>query len=364
MKILNILATAKTGGIEVLCKNIVIGSKEDNRICCLFEKGEIYDELKSKGIKVFSTVECNKNIFEIVKKLESYCKKEKIDILIMHHGGMTCNVIYLLLKRKLKNVKFVRYLHGCFDNYSFGNDGNFVKRALVKFFMQKALDISDLIIYISKAARKSFEDVFKIENNKSIIIYNGIPNKFFENCINKRNVTNITYIGRLSKLKGINLLIEAIGKIYKHNENIKLIVTGDGEEKSNLEKTVKKLYINKAVDFTGRKTNVIPILDSADIFVYPSICEEGFGISVVEAMARGCIPITFNKGGLPEIITNGINGVIVKETSSDALAQAIEYVLNMDDEEKNKMRLEARKKAENFTIDNTIQQIEKALKSL
>lgn len=364
MKILNILATAKTGGIEVLCKNIVLKSKEDNRIFCLFEEGEIYEELKNKGIKIFSTVNYKKNILKITKALYEYCKDEKIDVVIVHHGGMTCNIIYLLLKRKLKNVKFVRYLHGCFDNYSFGNDGNFVKRALVKFFMQKALDVSDLIIYISKAARKSFEDVFKIENNKSIIIYNGIPNKFFENYINKKNVTNITYIGRLSKLKGINLLIEAVGKIYKNNENIKLIVTGDGKEKGNLEKTAKKLYINNAVDFTGRKTDVIPILDCADIFVYPSICEEGFGISVVEAMARGCIPITFNKGGLPEIITNGVNGIIVKETSSDALAQAIEYVLNMDDEEKNKMRIEARKKAENFTINNTIQEIEKALKSL
>ena len=62
MKILNLLAAEQTGGIEVLCQNIVVKSKEDNRICCLFGEGEIFDNLKEKGITIFSTKSLNKNI--------------------------------------------------------------------------------------------------------------------------------------------------------------------------------------------------------------------------------------------------------------------------------------------------------------
>lgn len=172
MKILNLLAKGGTGGIEVLCKNIVFKSEEDNRVCCLFGKGEIYEFLKYNNAKVFSTDDLKKNIFKIVNKIEKYCIDEKIDIIIDHHGGINCNLIFILLKKRLKNVKFVRYMHACFDNYSFGNDGNTLKRVLVKKVMNKAINESDLIIYISEAVKKSFERQFKIKNKKSVVIYN------------------------------------------------------------------------------------------------------------------------------------------------------------------------------------------------
>ena len=69
MKVLNLLATGGTGGIEVLCKNIAIESNIDNAFWFLFEEGEIYDELKKRGKKVFSSK--NKNILKniAIKKI-------------------------------------------------------------------------------------------------------------------------------------------------------------------------------------------------------------------------------------------------------------------------------------------------------
>lgn len=172
MKILNLLAECGTGGIEVLCKNIIFNTEEDYRVCCLFGKGNIYEVLKKSNAKIFATDDLNKNIFKIVDKIEKYCIDEKIDIVIDHHGGINCNLIFLLLKKRLKNVKFVRYMHACFDEYSFGNDGNIIKRMLVKNIMNKAINESDLIIYISEAVKNSFESQFKIKNKRSVVIYN------------------------------------------------------------------------------------------------------------------------------------------------------------------------------------------------
>lgn len=281
MKILNLLATGRTGGIEVLCRNIMLTSKEDNRICFMFDEGEIYSELKNKlgEKKVLSTKNLNHNTIKIANFIEKYCIKEKIDIIIMHHGELKNNIIYLLLIKKLPNVKFVRYLHGCFDNKSFGNEGNFIKRKLVKIVMNKALKKSDLIIYISRAVKNSFEKVFNIKNKNNLIIYNGIPDKFFNvsrKVKSDKNIINIGFVGRLEDIKGVNVLIDAFAKVYANYHNVKLIITGNGREEANLKKMVDNYHINNAVRFTGRKNDIIPILDEINIFAYPSICEEGF----------------------------------------------------------------------------------------
>ena len=286
---------------------------------------------------------------------------------------MKCNIIYLMLMKKLKDVKFIRYLHGCFDKYSFGNDGNFIKRFLVKKVMNKALKQSDLIIYISEAVKRSFENIFNIKNKNNKVIYNGIPDTFFdrkftENKAEEKNNDNkyiqISYVGRLAKLKGVDILLQAVAELQDEIKKVRLNIVGEGEEENNLKEEVKKLKIEKYVTFYGRKKDVIPILDKTDIFVYPSICEEGLGISVIEAMARNCIIIAFNKGGLPEIIDNDENGIIVKDVNSKDLSRAIKHIINIESNKKEEMKENARKKAMKFNINNTIKEIEKSLVEL
>ena len=85
---------------------------------------------------------------------------------------------------------------------------------------------------------------------------------------------------------------------------------------------------------------------------------------MIEAMARGCIPITFRKGGLSEIIENNKNGILVDEVSSDSLAKAILKVISMSDEQKKLLMEETIKRAKDFSLNNTINNIENSLKSI
>ena len=105
-------------------------------------------------------------------------------------------------------------------------------------------------------------------------------------------------------------------------------------------------------------------MDKSNIFVYPSIWEEGFGISVIEAMSRGCIPITFHKGGLVEIIENGKNGYLVDEVDYKKLSDAILKVINLNNEEREKMIKKAINTSKKFTIEKTIQTLGQAYKNL
>ena len=117
-KILNLLASCGTGGIETLFRDIIKDNSLDNRICVLFDEGEIYEELKkSTNNKVFSLKNKNKNKKEIVKALGKYCIEEKIDVIAIHNEGINYSLIYLMLKRKLPNIKYVRYFHSSFDEF-------------------------------------------------------------------------------------------------------------------------------------------------------------------------------------------------------------------------------------------------------
>lgn len=368
MKVLHLLATGGTGGIEILCKDILTKAKFDNRICCLFDEGEIFKSLKEENRNIFSLKKDNRNLKKITDDLVKYCIDEKIDIITIHHGGLSCNLVYIMLKKRLPNLKYVRYLHACFDKYAFGNDKGIFNRILIKIAMQKAFDYSDLLIFISKAVEKSFEAKFNIKNKKKAIIYNGISEKFFTKKRIKRNEqdnrTNIIFVGRLSYVKGIDILIKAFKEVSQKNNNIFLTIVGDGEEKQRLASLTKELNVSDKVNFVGRQLNVIEWLDNADIFVYPSIWKEGFGISVVEAMARGCIPIVSNKGGLPEVIQDFQNGFLFEKGSVNDLIQKINIVINLDVQEKSKLILNAMNRSKVFSIENTIKSLNKELKDL
>ena len=171
-------------------------------------------------------------------------------------------------------------------------------------------------------------------------------------------------MGRLEKVKGVHILINAFEKVCKQCQNVKLTVVGDGTEKRNLEEQAKELIKNEKINFVGRQSNVIDWVDKSNIFIYPSIWEEGFGISVIEAMARGLIPITFKKGGLIEIIKNEENGFLVNEVNEESLANAIIKVIKLSEEEKLKIAENAKNVAKKFTIERTIQSLKKVYSDL
>lgn len=232
--------------------------------------------------------------------------------------------------------------------------------------MQKAINVSDLLIFISEAVKKTFQDNFKIEESKSVVVYNGINKKFLESKSAKKREedVNIIFVGRLEKVKGVDILIKAFGEIYGKNNKIQLTIVGDGSERKNLESLAKEVKGKENIKFVGRQKNVIEWLDKSNIFVYPSIWEEGFGISVIEAMSRGCIPITFRKGGLVEIIEDSKNGYLVDEVDYKKLSNTILKVINLNKEEREKIIEDAINTANKFTIEKTIQTLGQAYKNL
>lgn len=150
------------------------------------------------------------------------------------------------------------------------------------------------------------------------VVHNGVDVDAFSPihaCANMRaryaasNQPIVVSVGRLVGWKGIHVVINAIASL----PSIVYLVVGTGPEEGALKMLAAKLGVSDRVIFAGRVAHkeLPKLLAQCDIFVQPSIGEEAFGISVVEAMASGVPVIASNNGGLPEIVVNGATGLLL-----------------------------------------------------
>lgn len=347
--------------MEILVKNIVLKSNNDVEVGFLYKKGPIYEELKEKKAKI-TVFDNSNNVITMAKNIIKYCEKQNIDIINVHDGGLKSLLIYYIILKTSK-IKMVRTVHSDEIEVVDFSIRNKIKKKITYIFMKSTMKLSDKVICVSKAVEKSLRDTLGLKN--TVVIYNGIEK---ENIVIKREAkfnNRVVFCGRLSKEKGVDILIKSLNiLIKKKNKDLELIIVGDGEERKKLEEKSNKYQLMENIKFKGFQNNVWDFLDNSSIFVYPVMCNEAFGISIVEAMARGCIPIAFKKGGIPEIISNGENGFLVDKLNENKLAKVILRIYELDEQEKNKIINNAIETASRFTIDNTVNKLEEEYKNV
>ena len=362
-KVLNLLSDGGVGGIENLCKCISDIRTEENCFCCLFEEGAIYEEMKKNGNAV-SLVSCGskKVTRERIRALVALAKNYAI--IVVHHSAIVIQFYYSLLKLLLPRKKYVLVAHSCFSPEFYYNYNSKLKNQVRAWLQKHVLKISDRVVFVSKAGEKSYRDYFDIPDAKSRVVYNGVvPQTEFRKTkqmiIDENHTFKIVFIGRLEEIKGVHLLIEAMQELRK-KYFVELEIVGYGTEEENLESLCKKLGVNDIVHFAGMQREIGKYLKTADIFVYPSICEEVFGISLVEAMSYGVPCVANEVGGIPEIIANHENGVLTKEKTGLAVAEAIESLIqSYRDGKADEMAEKCYETAQYFSIDHTVEGLEK-----
>lgn len=138
----------------------------------------------------------------------------------------------------------------------------------------------------------------------------------------------ILAVGRLSKEKAQIDLIRAFGELHRTNPALKakLVIAGDGPERAQLEASARTLEIADQIVFAGQVANMQPYYAIADLLVNASH-SEGSPYILLEAMAAGVPIVATAVGGVPEILTDGENALLVPPLDARAMAQSIEEVL-------------------------------------
>jgi GalNAc-alpha-(1->4)-GalNAc-alpha-(1->3)-diNAcBac-PP-undecaprenol alpha-1,4-N-acetyl-D-galactosaminyltransferase len=214
-----------------------------------------------------------------------------------------------------------------------------VHRILKKTFYKRATGI----IAQTNYAKKTIQEKTGAKNIR--VISNPINIIGMVDCQKKNRIITV---GRLSKEKGHKVLIEAFSKI--NNKTWKLSIIGDGEEKEKLFKLAQELGISDQVIFHGYQRDFSLLLSESQVFVLPSL-SEGFPNALLEAMAVPLACISSDcVSGPRDIISNGVNGLLVEPGNVTELVHAINR-LTEDSELRERLAREAYLVRENYSFD-------------
>lgn len=206
------------------------------------------------------------------------------------------------------------------------------------------------------------------------VIPSGINIQDFRRDAGKREETRKKYgirqdslilitASRIAEEKNIGFLIESFGIVKKSCPNTKFIIVGEGAVKRDLEKMAEDLGISRDVIFTGLATReeIINLYQASDIFVFASLTETQ-GLVAVEAMSSGLPVIAVKAGGVEDMIENGFNGVMAKNSIGEFSEKVIEVINKKD--LRGKLSNGAKINSNKFTIELWTEKILKLYRSL
>ena len=292
-------------------------------------------------------------------KLVDVVKKNSIDVLHVHYAIPHAYAAYMakkMLKEQSINIPIVTTLHGT-DITLVGNHPSY--KTAVTFSINK----SDIVTCVSKSLKEDTLDQFDIKKNIEVIPNFIDINKYIlqqDLCLQENPVQSkefiISHVSNFRSVKNIANVIKIFYNIQKELE-AKLLMIGEGPDKSLAENLCNELGISHLVDFLGNTNQVEKNLCHSDLFLLPSSAES-FGLAALEAMASKVAVVSSNAGGLPEININGETGYVENFDNVEQMSKkAISILSNRKSLEnfKNKAFL----KAMEYDINNIVPLYEK-----
>jgi len=324
------------GGVEIATQNIaehLVKSGNDVCIITSFDKG-LSKKSQQDGFVVHRILNSKIKFFGVIFFwLRCSFSIKKINPELIHSQSIQMGLPCFLAK-KLFSIPYIVYCHGS-DVY--------LPWKFKKIISKYVLENADAVIVLTKNMEREIKSFgFNLKN--IYIIPNGIELEKFKNLSKNtarkelnisQNEKVVLFVGTLKNIKGIKYLVEAINIVKQKGLKIKLLLVGDGEQKSELEKMAEKLNIKEEVVFIGRIDNkeIAKYMAVANIFVLPSL-SEGLPVVVLEAMASGLPIIATKVGGVPEILKDSENGFLVDAKNSEQIAEKILYLFSGDDVKK------------------------------
>lgn len=193
-------------------------------------------------------------------------------------------------------------------------------KAFYKFFAKRL----NLLVCISK----SQSEIYKKNGFKKVkVVYNSM--QFSKIRFVNKPKKQVVYAGRLTPGKGIDVLFEALPRVFNRFKDLKILIAGEGFLKERLKKNAKKSGLDRNIDFLGKVKHdeLLKIYSQSMLTIVPSIWPEPFGRVALESISAGTPAVVTNRGGLKEIVDDSLTGYIAKAESqslSGAVIRAID----------------------------------------
>jgi len=346
LNVLYINHSSQISGAEVVLINLLNLVKQKNvyPIVILPQNGKLAKKIRKEKIQVeivpipFLVRTCNPlilinyfiNYFLFSKSFYKIIKKYQIRII---HANSFQAAFYSLLVAKLLKIPLVWHMHDILSYRLFNKI--FIK--LTSFGVSK-------IICVSEAVKVNLT-IFGVNSEKCKVIYNSINRSEFLNTNviygkfrKEYNISQDTIligiIGQIAEWKGQEIFLNSISKVLIKFSKVKFIIVGDviSEKEEKYKKTLKKFIeknnLEKVVFFTGFREDISQIITDLNIIVHTSIKPDPLPTIIIEGMALGKPVIATDVGGVRELITPNLNGLIIPPKDSQKLSQAILKMLS------------------------------------
>ncbi len=296
--------------------------------CSNYEKLDRWCEnFEKEGIKVIRLKVRSKHDPRHYFQLRKILRREKIDLLHLHiWNPASCRYAFLAAGK----IPVITTEHDPFEL-------DRIKNIYKKWTLKKV----SKIVTVSEENKKLLSRLYPEQKKKLTVIHNGIDITWWQSqtlrfteqelidikeeiFLTNKDSLIIISIAELHERKGLKYLIEAISTLKPKFPNIKLVIIGEGPERSELESQIKKLELEEFVILLGRRKEIPKLLKAANIFALPSR-REAFGLVNLEAMITPLPIVATAVGGIPEVVTE--NGILVPPEDSEALAAVLKKLI-------------------------------------
>lgn len=339
-KICFLITKGTWGGAQRYVYNIATNLPQNKfEVLVITGSGEILkNKLREKGIKSYeiSSLKRDVSFLSEIKSFIRICKiiyNEKPDVL--HLNSPKASGLGSVAGKILGVKKIIQTVHG----WSFNENRNYLSKALIYIFSNITTLLCDKTIVIAKKEKTQAMKMPFVAESKIVLIKNGIEkidyinksivrealldrtNGKVRNSINNKTMWLGT-ISELHKNKGLDYMICALSKI---KINFVFFIIGEGEERKNLEKLIRQKGLENKVFLVGFIDIANLYLKAFDVFTLTSR-KEGLPYSILEAGEAGVCVLASNTGGIPDIIDNNRNGLLVNIGNEKEIQKNIEFL--------------------------------------
>lgn len=362
IKILEICFSRSLGGLELYSANIssYLKKRGHNVLAVVSPESELHNHLLNKKIETITIRPRQRYLdYTSAKKIARIIREKDFEIVHIHQSTDLSTAILAKKIAGQGKVVFTQQM-----------ESNRRKKDIFHNWVYRNLDG---LISITERIRQQVSRNTKLPPNRLYQLYYGIDLNQFqpdgeqrERARSKFGISRdeqvIGLVGRLEKGKGQHILLEAAGRLIGSFPKIKImLIGGETMGQSGHLNYLKNLAATKKIKdlviFTGFREDVPAVTAALDVVVLCSR-KETFGLSLIECMAQQTVPIGTNTGGVPEIIQDGMNGLLVPPFEVEALTSAIKSLL-ADPSLKNKLAENARKTVqEKFNLESHLEGLE------
>ena len=278
---------------------------------------------------------------------------EGLDLLHVHYAIPHATTAYLareMLKGE-RPVKVITTLHGT-DITLVGQESSFY--AITKFSIEQSDGVTAVSNYLRDETYRAFGcgscDIRMVPNFVNLQEYRP-SEPGCRGSVAPEGHKVITHVSNFREVKRVKDVVRVFARVRRAMPAT-LVMIGDGPERVDAENEARDLAVTDDVRFLGRLDSVASLLQASDLFILPSQTES-FGLAALEAMACGSPVVASRAGGLPEVIDDGVNGILEPVGSVEAMGRRAVELLR-DPERHAAMRAAAIAKAEQFSADRIV----------